>query len=104
MATARVVINGVERIDPRQTRAWRKLKAQVVSEEPTCRLRIPTICTLVSTTGDHIVPVMERPDLALDRTNVRGSCSPCNRARGHLPDQALNREPSSEALGIFRRC
>jgi 5-methylcytosine-specific restriction endonuclease McrA len=101
MATDRILIDGVLRIDPRQTRAWRRLKTQVVAEEPTCRLRIPTICTTVSTTADHIVPVAERPELALERTNVRGSCVPCNRARGHLPDEALNREPRSEALGIF---
>lgn len=88
--------------DPRQTRAWRRLKARVIGEEPTCRIAIPEVCTLVSTTADHIEPVSERPDLALERTNLRGACQPCNRARGHLPDSALNREPRSDALGIFR--
>jgi 5-methylcytosine-specific restriction endonuclease McrA len=99
-----VTINGREQIDPRHTRAWRKLRDQVVREEPTCRLRIADICTTVSTTADHVVPVTVRPDLALVRSNCRGACRPCNDARGRLPDAALNREASTEAeaLSIFR--
>jgi hypothetical protein len=39
MPARRVTINGREQIDPRQTRAWRKLRDQVVAEEPTCGWR-----------------------------------------------------------------
>ncbi len=87
--------------DPRNTRAWRKLRDQVVREEPTCRLRLAGICTTVSTTADHIVPVTERPDLALERTNCRGACQPCNQARRTLPDQLLRLGESPAALDIF---
>lgn len=95
---------GREWPDPRNTRAWRTLRDQVVREEPTCRLRIVGICTLVSTTADHIVPVTERPDLAMQRTNLRGSCRPCNRARGHLPAEAFvtDTDQPPAALEIFR--
>lgn len=103
MSARRVTINGREQIDPRQTRAWTKLRDQVVREEPTCRLRFPTICTTISTTADHITPVSVRPDLALERTNCRGACRPCNEAKHNLPNSALvlNGE-RSEALSIFQ--
>lgn len=68
-------------IDPRSTRAWRALRDRVVREEPTCTLRLPG-CTHATTTADHIVPVIDRPDLAMVRTNLRGSCTACNLARG----------------------
>ncbi|WP_243061171.1 hypothetical protein [Nocardioides sp. SR21] len=104
MPARRVVINGVEQIDPRHTRAWRRLRDQVVAEEPTCRLRIAGICTTVSTTAAHIVPVTERPDLALVRSNVEGSCTECNEATGTLPREAIvTGGAPSEALSIFRR-
>lgn len=104
MAARRIVVNGVERIDPRHTRAWRRLRDQVVREEPTCRLQFPGICTRVSTTGDHIVTVTERPDLALVRSNVRGACAPCNDARRNVPDAALRlgeAGPEPDALRVF---
>jgi 5-methylcytosine-specific restriction endonuclease McrA len=88
VASRYVVINGRRVIDPRSTRAWRRLVAQVIREEPRCWLRLSG-CTVVSTTGDHVVPVTKRPDLALVRANVRGACRPCNEARGSLPIEEL---------------
>lgn len=103
MPARRIVVNGIERLDPRHTRAWRKLRDLVVEEEPTCRLRFPRICTLISTTADHIIPVTERPDLVLERTNLRGACGPCNDARRNVPDEALLLDQGDdEALSIFR--
>lgn len=90
--------------DPIKTRAWRKLRDQVVAEEPTCWLRFPGICTHVSTTADHIVPRAIRPDLAMVRSNLRGACRPCNQARGQTPaDRLMTSEPAPEqpALDIF---
>lgn len=72
---------GVRMTDPRGTRAWRKLRAQVVAEEPTCQVRGPR-CTGLSTTADHIIEVDLRPDLALERGNLRGACGPCNYGAG----------------------
>lgn len=104
MPAQRMLINGVMQIDPRHTRAWRRLRDQVVREEPTCRLRFPGICTLTSTTADHIVAVADRPELALVRTNCRGACQPCNKARNNVPDEALViGSGDSAALSIFRR-
>lgn len=104
MPAGRVLIDGVSRIDPRHTRAWRRLRDQVVREEPTCRLRFPRICTVTSTTADHIVTVSDRPDLALVRSNLRGACQPCNNARRNMPDEAIvTGGRVASALSIFRR-
>lgn len=56
---------------------WKRLRARVLREEPTCRLRLPG-CTGRSTTAAHIQSVAERPNLFLVRSNVRGSCASCN--------------------------
>lgn len=96
-----IVYNGIAYSDPRNTRAWRRLVGQVVTEEPTCRLRFPGICTLVSTTADHIIPVSKRPDLGLERTNCRGTCQPCNEARRTVPDESLRLDERPAALSIF---
>lgn len=96
-----ITVDGVEWSDPRNTRAWRRLRDLVVIEEPTCRLRFPGICTTVSTTADHIIPVTVRPDLALERTNCRGTCRPCNEARRTVPDEALRLDERPAALSIF---
>lgn len=96
-----LVVNGIRVIDPRHTRAWRTLRDQVIREEPVCWLRLEG-CTVRSTTGDHIIGVAERPDLALVRTNVRGACAPCNRTRNSLPVSALRLDdPAGNADDVF---
>ena len=84
MGTRRVVINGRVQIDPRSTWAWRRLRDQVVREEPRCWLRLD-VCTGASQTADHLVPVIQRPDLALERRNLRGACHACNMKRKAKP-------------------
>jgi 5-methylcytosine-specific restriction endonuclease McrA len=49
-----------------------------------CLLRLPG-CTIVATTGDHVIPKSERPDLAYEVTNGRPACRPCNSRRKTLP-------------------
>lgn len=80
--------NGLRIPDPRGTQAWRELAKRAAREEPRCWLRLDG-CTIRSTTGDHVIPVSMRPDLALIRSNVRGACRHCNELRGRLPVSAL---------------
>lgn len=61
--------------------AWRKLKASVIEEEPTCQIAFPWCCTHVSRTVDHIIPRRNRPDLIMDRSNLQGACRPCHRVK-----------------------
>ena len=70
--------------DPRGTRAWRKLSTQVIAEDPLCWLRLPG-CTTLSTTTDHVIPFIKRPDLAMERANLRGACRHCNSSRQAKP-------------------
>ena len=65
-----------ERIDGAQ---WRKLRAVVLREEPICA--VPG-CGRPSTEVDHILPLKFRPELALDRANLRGICKPHNASKG----------------------
>ena len=82
--------------DPRKTRQWLKLKAQVVREEPVCWLRLPG-CTIASQTADHVLTVKERPDLGLVRANLRGACHHCNNARNDRPPPAPRPQPAALA-------
>lgn len=88
---------------------WKKLREQVIAEEPLCRLRLDR-CTVRSDTADHIIPVRDRPDLKYCRANLRGSCQSCNQARGCRPlsvvraEQALTRPAAKKpaaALEFF---
>lgn len=84
--------------DIRWTREWRRLANKVCTEEPICWLRLAG-CTRRSTTGDHVIPVAARPDLALVRSNIRGACRHCNNKRGHLPPD-LAREMYGNAAEV----
>ncbi len=67
----------------RSGRPWRRLREQVLREEPYCTVRGPK-CRGVSTTVDHIVPLSLDPSLAHVRSNLRGACSACNYRGGAL--------------------
>lgn len=73
----------------RSTAAWQRLAKQAIAEEPACWLRLPG-CTGRSNTGDHVIPVCVRPDLALVRSNVRGACKSCNDLRRDTPVNQLH--------------
>lgn len=77
--------------DPRGTRAWRILRAQVLAASDRCYL-----CgRLGANTADHVIPVSERPDLALDPGNVAPAHSKCNsRKGGRRAPRADTIEPS----------
>lgn len=64
----------------RSGRPWRELRLRVLAEEPYCQIRGPR-CTGVSTQVDHVVALSIAPELAHERSNLRGACAPCN-ARG----------------------
>ena len=66
--------------DLRSHRAWRRLRAAVLAEEPLCRLCAAAGRTEAATEVDHIAPVCERPDLQMARSNLRGLCHRCHAA------------------------
>ena len=64
------------------TSAWRRLRAQVLAEEPSCWLQLPG-CTHIADEVDHVIPYSQAPDLDMVRSNLRGVCRSCNRKRGN---------------------
>ncbi len=79
----------------RKAQAW---TAAVLREKgKVCWLRLPG-CTVVATTGDHVIPRSERPDLQYDVANGRPACLPCNQRRGRRP--AASR-PAVDARPLF---
>lgn len=88
--------------DPRNSRAWRVLRDQVVEEEPECRLQLKG-CTRVSVTADHIKHYKTHPHLAMVRENLRGACEHCNKSRGTKTDADLGIGTAERprALDIF---
>lgn len=76
------------------TAAWRRLSAEVRSDAARCHWCLKPTKRLVA---DHVIPVDQRPDLALDRSNLVPSCVSCNTRRGRnakLPDLAEAPRPS----------
>lgn len=70
--------------DGRKGRPWRRLREQVLREEPVCRWCRSRPSTVV----DHILPLSRYPELAHDRTNLTGSCQPCNSSKhNRVPGQ-----------------
>ena len=55
------------------SRAYRRLRLQVLTEEPGCRL-----CPNPSVEVDHLIPFTVRPDLAEVRSNLRALCHGCH--------------------------
>ena len=63
----------------RRAQAW---SAAVLQEHgTTCWLRLDG-CTLVATTGDHVLSRHTHPHLAYDVSNGRPACLHCNSSRG----------------------
>lgn len=87
-------------LDPRETKRWRKLRDQVVREQPICKLQLPG-CTQLSTTADHILTVKARPDLAFEPWNHQGSCASCNMRRGAKTMEQIRPKESAKALDFF---
>lgn len=55
---------------------WQRLRLQVLAEEPLCRFCAEQGKVTAATEVDHIVPIRLRPDLRLERSNLRSLCKP----------------------------
>jgi 5-methylcytosine-specific restriction endonuclease McrA len=76
-------------LDQRGTRAWRKLRLEVLASCTVCYLCRQAPATEV----DHVKPVSTHPWLCMDVANLRGACRPCNRSKS---DHDLgNRNPQT---------
>ena len=57
---------------------WKAVRAQVLRNEPLCRVCVAAGRTELAVQVDHVVPVRVRPDLAYDPTNLQPICGPCH--------------------------
>jgi 5-methylcytosine-specific restriction protein A len=65
---------------------WRRLVAVVLMEEPFCQIR--THCMgATATEGDHIISIVQRPDLRLVRSNIQSTCKTCHSAKTRREQQ-----------------
>lgn len=58
-------------------------------QPPTCWLQLPG-CTTVATTGDHVLPREDRPDLKYAVENGKPACLSCNSKRQGTPVHRLH--------------
>lgn len=79
------------------TKGWRQLRAQVLREEPLCRLCLkgsanvrPRVEPAIEV--DHIIPVTLAPELRLTRSNLQPLCKSCHR-RKTIMEQTPLRQP-----------
>lgn len=80
-----------------QTPEWKRLSAEVRASATRCTWCLKPTKRLVA---DHIIPLDQRPDLALDRGNLTPACHACNTRRGRnakIPDLAL---ATTDAIGV----
>lgn len=82
-----------------RSQAYKRMCAQVKREEPLCWLCGKPIDPDLayphprSFSLDHVIPVSQRPDLALVRTNARASHRVCNLKRGDRPPTPQSATP-----------
>ncbi len=77
--------------DGRKGRPWRRLREQVLLEEPWCRY-----CGVrASTVVDHVLPLSQFPHLAHRRSNLAGSCRWCNGSKHTRAAPVPPRRPPS---------
>lgn len=67
------------------TAAWRRMADAVVAEADACHW-CGTPAYVAKLTADHIHPIRERPDLALEPSNVVAACLSCQNRRRGRPD------------------
>lgn len=87
-----------------RTSAWRTLAAEVRASASRCRWCLRPL-PLSKRVADHIVPLAERPDLALDRNNLAVACQGCNVRRGRnarIPDPEAPR-PDAAPVNVSGR-
>lgn len=82
-----------------RTAEWRRLSAEVRAVATRCYHCLKPTRRLVA---DHVIPLDQRPELALDRSNLVPSCVPCNTRRGRnakLPDLDVPGMRRGQSLG-----
>lgn len=78
-------------------RAWQRLRAWFLSNNPWCRLCERKGIATPATTADHVLTIEERPDLRLDPDNLQSLCAPCHSSVKQREDRRRKRLLEKEA-------
>lgn len=65
-----------------KTPQWQKLRASILSRNPLCEECARLGRIQPARVVDHIVPFRDRPDLGLERSNLRPLCAACHNRIG----------------------
>lgn len=57
---------------------WRRLRLQFLAKHPLCLFCAKIGRVEAANVVDHIIPIVDRPDLRLDWSNLRPLCKPCH--------------------------
>ena len=81
------------------TSRWRKLREQVLRDEPLCHYCEAKGIHTLATTVDHVVPVARGGDF-WERENLCGACLSCNSSKADTPVE-LWLGCSEDGTGLF---
>ena len=60
------------------SKTWQETRLWVLNNEPLCRSCIKQDRITAAVLVDHIVPLIARPDLRIDRDNLQSLCRECH--------------------------
>jgi 5-methylcytosine-specific restriction protein A len=72
---------------------WRAVRAAVLDAEPYCRECAAQGIQREAKVVDHILSIATRPDLRLERSNLRPMCHPCHNAKTNRIDRGFGMKP-----------
>ncbi len=72
---------------------WHRMRNMVLAEEPLCRLCGREGRLAAAAEVDHIVPIVRRPDLRLDRGNLQPLCRACHARKTREENAGAHRSP-----------
>jgi 5-methylcytosine-specific restriction endonuclease McrA len=67
-----------ERVAFYSSRRWRRVAAYFLARNPVCQICNHAAASVV----DHVLPRLDRPDLAFSAANLRTACRPCHNRLG----------------------
>jgi 5-methylcytosine-specific restriction enzyme A len=70
---------------------WKNLRTAFVADNPLCKMCLDEDVIRVGQQVDHIIPVRQAPDRALDWTNLQHLCDKHHNQKSRKEQQAMNK-------------
>jgi 5-methylcytosine-specific restriction protein A len=72
-------------------RTWQRLRLMVLAAEPLCRHCAAAGRATTATEVHHVIPIRDRPDMRLNRSNLVPLCKPCHSVETERENRGLCR-------------